>query len=425
MKQIGLLKNKLMVLFYMFMGVCMSLNAQTENASIRISYSDGKDLLLSQNLNLLAEYYNIEIATAEIEQAKLWNNPLFVWNAEMYSMAQNRYFNFNNQKLIQLEYAFSFSGKRINAIRQANLGKEIAELAFSDVMRGMVSEFSNLYFSLNALSEKERIYLVILDQFENVIELSKLKENLGVVSESDVLRLRTEYLSLQSVLNGIRNERYQIEAQVKSLLNLPSDVRIETTRVNFGMLGDLPIGALIDSAKIYRPDYLIAERNLSLSELVYKGEKKEAYPMINLGYQPLDQGSNHVRPYVGMVFEMSVPIFDRNQGNIHSAKVGIEQKKYQLEYARKDLENNVVSKYLQLKNTKGIYDQYTEAMRLEMNELSENARLNFDKRNISLVEYIDFQRAYIDYQMNWIEATSNYFQSINQIHFAVGKEIQF
>ena len=56
MKQIGLLKNKLMVLFYMFMGVCMSLNAQTENASIRISYSDGKDLLLSQNLNLLIPF---------------------------------------------------------------------------------------------------------------------------------------------------------------------------------------------------------------------------------------------------------------------------------------------------------------------------------------------------------------------------------
>jgi cobalt-zinc-cadmium efflux system outer membrane protein len=176
---------------------------------------------------------------------------------------------------------------------------------------------------------------------------------------------------------------------------------------------------------VYRPDYLISERNLSLSEMVYKGEKKEAYPMINLGYQPLDQGSNHVRPYVGMVFEMSMPIFDRNQGNIHAAKVGIEQKKYQLEYARKDLENNVVSTYLQLKNTKNIYDQFTDGMRTQMDALSENARLNFDKRNISLIEYIDFQRAYIDYQMNWIEATSNYYQSINQIHFAVGKEIQF
>ncbi len=410
--------------------VCMTtlmgarVQAQTDSG-IKISYADGKDRLLSQNLNLLAEYYNIEIAQAEIEQAKLWNNPLFVWNAEMYSMAQNRYFNFSNQKLIQLEYAFSFSGKRVNAIRQANLSKEIAQLAFSDVMRGMISEYSNLYFSLNALSEKERIYVLVLNQFEDVIELSNIKLNLGVVSEIDVIRLQTEYLSIQSVLNQIRNERFQVEAQLKSMLNFTSEVSIQPQRVNYGNFGNLTLAAIIDSAKVYRSDYLISERNLTLSEMIYKGEKKEAYPMINLGYQPLDQGSNHVRPYVGMVFEMSVPIFDRNQGNIHAAKVGIEQKKYHLEYARKDLENNVVSTYLQLKNTKNIYDQFTDGMRAQMDALSQNARLNFDKRNISLIEYIDFQRAYIDYQMNWIEATSNYYQSINQIHFAVGKEIQF
>jgi len=61
----------------------------------------------------------------------------------------------------------------------------------------------------------------------------------------------------------------------------------------------------------------------------------------------------------------------------------------------------------------------------QMEDLSTNARINFDKRNISLIEYIDHQRAYIDYQMNLIDATSSYYQSINQIHFAVGKEIAF
>ena len=150
------MRNLIIALLCTFILMGAHLQAQTD-AGIKLSYADGKDRLLSQNLNLLAEYYNIEIAQAEIEQAKLWNNPLFVWNAEMYSMAQNRYFNFSNQKLIQLEYAFSFSGKRVNAIRQANLGKEIAQLAFSDVMRGMISEYSNLYFSLNALRDSMEI----------------------------------------------------------------------------------------------------------------------------------------------------------------------------------------------------------------------------------------------------------------------------
>ena len=185
------------------------------------------------------------------------------------------------------------------------------------------------------------------------------------------------------------------------------------------------IQLLIDSARINRPDFLIAEKNLVLNDMKYKGQKKEAYPMINLGYQPLDGGSNYVRPYSGMVFEMSLPIFNRNQGNIRAAKVGVEQGKYTFEYAKVELENQVAASYLQHINSKSIYMQYTDQMLQRMNELSMNAKMNFEKRNISLIEYIDHQRAYIDHQMNWIDATSNYYQSINQIYFTVGKEIAF
>jgi cobalt-zinc-cadmium efflux system outer membrane protein len=413
------------VLYFLFL-LGGNIKAQDgSTTSVTLSYAEGKDRLLKENLQLLAEYYNIEIAEAQIEQAKLWNNPLFVWNAEMYNVAMNKYFAFRNQKLIQLEYAFTYSGKRVNAIRQANLGKEIAELAFADVVRGMIAEFSNQYYSLNALREKERIYQVVLAQFDDVIELSTIKLNLGVTSESDLLRLQTEHLSLQTYLNEIRREIFEVEAQLKTLLNLDPGASINTKRINYSINDNMNIQAMVDSAFANRPDFLIAQKNIDLSQLVYKGAKKESYPAINLGYQPFDQGSNHVRPYHGMVFEMNLPLFDRNQGNIQAAKVGIEQSKYQMQYAEKEIENQIVATYLQHKNTKAIYEKFTEEMLKQMEDLSTNARINFDKRNISLIEYIDHQRAYIDYQMNLIDATSSYYQSINQIHFAVGKEIAF
>lgn len=64
-------------------------------------------------------------------------------------------------------------------------------------------------------------------------------------------------------------------------------------------------------------------------------------------------------------------------------------------------------------------------MLLKMDELSLNAKSNYEKRNISLIEYIDHQRAYVENKMNWIEANAQFYQSINNIHFVVGKEIAF
>jgi outer membrane protein TolC len=61
----------------------------------------------------------------------------------------------------------------------------------------------------------------------------------------------------------------------------------------------------------------------------------------------------------------------------------------------------------------------------KMDELSINAKANYEKRNISLLEYIDHQRAYVENKMNWIEANTQFYQSINTIHFVVGKEIAF
>ena len=406
--------------------VLMSLFFQAQvNQKIKLTFAEGKNRLLAENLKLLASYYNIELADAEIEQARLWNNPYFVWNSELYSVAQNRYLNANNQVLVQVEYVFSVSGKRINAIKQANLSKEIATLAFNDVVRGLISEFSNTYYSLNALQEKEDIYQKIILQFQDVIELSELKLKLGVSSENDVIRLKTEFLSLNSTLNAIKNERLQVEANLKTMLNFGANTSIETQKINYKIGDGLNVGLLIDSAKVNRPDILIAEKNIRLNELIYKGQRKIAVPDLKLGYQPLDKGSNYVRPYTGLVFEMSLPIFNRNQGNIAASKINIEQSKYAFDYANKELENEVSAAYFNLINVKNTHAQFTDDMLQKMDDLSINAKKNYEKRNISLIEYIDHQRAFLENKSNWIDANAQFYQSINNIHFIVGKEIAF
>ena len=66
--------NKVLIIVCFFW--IESARSQVDSNTLHLNYSSGKSLLLAENLNLLAEYYNIEIAQAQIDQAKLWNNPL-------------------------------------------------------------------------------------------------------------------------------------------------------------------------------------------------------------------------------------------------------------------------------------------------------------------------------------------------------------
>lgn len=396
------------------------MNAQD---TVQFNFETGKQRLLKENLQLMAEYYSIDIAEAEIQQAGLWDNPLFVWNAEMYSMAEHKYFAFENQKLIQLEYAFSISGKRVNAIKEAKIGKELALHALSDVMRGLVYEYSLQYLNLLSLKEKNDIMLKIYTQFQNVIELNQRKLELGVISENDLTRLKSENLTLYAEINQNRNEIAQVESDLRILLNLNSNLSIQLEKLTFNSFPNLDIEMLINTAKQNRPDYLIAHKNIEFYAARLRKQKSEAIPNINLGYQPLDQGSNHVRPYSGMVFEMGIPIFNRNQGNISASKIQIEQSKVLLKEKENEVENQVVAAINRVENSRSLVALFTPEFIAQMDELSDNAKLNYEKRNISLIEYIDYQRAYIENQKNRIDVLNTFHQHENQLSFFIGKSI--
>lgn len=392
-----------------------------QQSELVLNYEEGKDRLLQENLYLLAEYYNLDLAEAEIQQASLWENPLFVWNAEMYSIAQNRYFAFNNQKLIQLEYSFSVSGRRINAIKSAKLEKEIAKLALSDVIRGLIYEYSQHYYTLLALREENEILENVYNQFQNVILLNEKKLELGTVSGIDLIRLKAENLALLTEINSNKNDLILVQSELHKMLNLNANISIKPQSIQEMKLTTSSVQQLISEAQLNRPDYAIAEKNMALYQINLKAQKSEAVPKINLGYQPLDGGSNYVRPYSGMVFEMAIPIFNRNQGKISAAKIQIDQSKYQLDYKRKELESEVTACHNQVLNSMDLFTSFNQDLFNQMNELSENAKINYEKRNITLLEYIDYQRAYIANQQNWIEVNKTYHLNISQLNFVIGK----
>ncbi len=413
-----------MKVYHIIIVLLFSAHVLGQNQQLKLNFEEGKDKLLQENLVLLAEYYNLDIAEANIQQASLWENPLFVWNAEMYSFAQNRYFNFANQKLIQLEYSFSVSGRRINAIKAANIQKDMAKLALSDVVRALIFEYSQSFYHLQALREKNVILEKVYANYIRIIELNEKKLELGIISESDLTRLKAENLALLSEISTNRNEITSTQATIHKLLNISPTIDIYPQSISQIDTKILSLDQLLQDAKLTRPDFLISQKNIDLYAINLKAEKSEAIPRINLGYQPLDNGSNYLRPYSGMVFEMAIPIFNRNQGNINAAKIKIDQNKYLQEYKLKEVENEVVSSYNQVLNSLDIYTSFNQELFVQMNELSENAGLNYERRNISLIEYIDFQRAFIENQQNWIEVVNNYQQQLNQLNFVVGKNVQ-
>src|SRR5262245_58303964 len=110
---------------------------QAQERDTIITFQEAKARLMRVNLGLLASYYDIDIARAGVVQARLWNNPYFVFNGDLYSMEENEYFHFRNQHLLQVEQTFSIAGKYTNTVKLARLNAEMAEMQMEDVLRSL------------------------------------------------------------------------------------------------------------------------------------------------------------------------------------------------------------------------------------------------------------------------------------------------
>jgi hypothetical protein len=106
------------------------------------------------NLQLLAQRYNIESSKALAIQAKIWENPVLKGELNMVNPKPNRYFDVctAGQKAFEIDQLIYLGGKKKKESLWALKNVELAELEFSSLLANLkfqlCSSFYDLYFSL-------------------------------------------------------------------------------------------------------------------------------------------------------------------------------------------------------------------------------------------------------------------------------------
>lgn len=392
-------------------------------AQTTLTYTEAKNRMLNQYLGILAAHYDIDIAQANVTQAKLWNNPYFLWNADMYSVETNRYFSFGEQKLIQVEQIFSISGKHTNSVKLAKLGAEMSELQYADAVRGMIYELSNTYNDVLLLQEKKMLYDSISKGYERLIVASDAMLATGAISKNEQLRIKAEKLGIDATAANVNAELVQKRAELNVLLNIKAETQVELIDRELPEVKGLDPAELLKTASDNRPDYKLSVKNIEYNERDLKLQKSSAVPDLKLGYQPHDKGSNYYRSYQGMTFEMSLPFFNRNQGNIRAARVRIEQSKLSSDLLVLQLNNQVAASRTSLIAYAEQIRSFNSSFLNELEQMRREAGENYIQKNLTLVQFIDFQRAYIDTKLQYLELKNQYLDAVNDLHFNIGKEI--
>jgi cobalt-zinc-cadmium efflux system outer membrane protein len=396
--------------------------------TLSIGLDSAESIFVGQNLQLLASHFNVDAQRALILQAKLWPNPNFAVGHALYSGALNQFFPLgnNDETTVELDQLFLLAGKRNKQIKLAQANTKLAEYQLFDLLRTLKytlrSDFYNIYY----LRKTASVYDEEIHALQQVVTAYNKQEGKGYIAESEVVQIKAQLYSLQSEYNDLINQINDTESELKLVLQVKNTVFVvplaDTNMVNALDPARYPLGALLDSADRNRTDLLIARQNTEINKLQYTYQKSLAVPDLTVGLN-YDEAGGFLTNYYGITASIDLPVFNRNQGNIKSAKAMISNADATQKSTEATVAENVYRALQKAYANQKMFQNIDPAFAGEFDKLSRAELENYEKRNIGLLE---FQAFYDAYKTNVIQVNTILFNRISafeDLNFYTGSNL--
>ena len=412
-------------LFLLFLLLAGKMCAQQVAGTLTLKEAEQR--FLERNLSLIAERYNIDMAQAQVLQAKLFENPVISLEQNVYNRLNGKYFDFGKEgeAVVEIEQVIHLAGQRNKQVRLEKINKEIAEYQFEEVMRTLRQELNEKFVEVYFLSKSIAIYEKEVNSLQVLLGGMKIQQEKGNISLMEISRLESMLFSLRKEKNERENDLLTTMGELNLLLNLPEDTQVQLSldeevlqQLDLSQLSFADLKAIINE----RPDQKIARSTVNASRANLKLQKSMAFPEFSVKGN-YDRVGNFINDYFAIGVSLSVPIFNRNQGNIKAARFSIQQAGVQQEYAANRADMELFTAYTSLEKATQLYQSTNMDLERNFEKLITGVNENFTRKNISLLEFIDYYDSYKETCIQLYEIKKNVFLAMENLNTVVGQNV--
>lgn len=409
-----------------------------EQVVLKLTPEQVEALFIQQNLALIAERLNIDLADAAITQAKLWNNPsLSIDQVNLWSSSRQREgedevipplfgtFGKNTQFSVELSQLIMTAGKRGKLVNMEKVSKEIALQEFEELLRGVKLELRQ---SVNELIYLQAYQKVLHDQENSLgllVEAYKRQTEKGNMSKNELLRLKASLLEIKNEANEIQSDLLQRQKELKILLNVQPTVLLVIDDqgnalkdpASFSLLG------LIDLSIESRPDIKASLLKMKYYDKSLAYEKAQRVPNLNIN-ATYDRSGGVWKNFYGFGVGFDLPFLNRNQGAIKIARINMEQSQHLAKQQENIALNEVAEAFGNYKLSYQFYKEMVDDdFSADLEQLFEAHTKNLLNKNISMLEFLDFSNAYRSNKQTILTAYKKLHLNFEELQYSVSTEI--
>jgi cobalt-zinc-cadmium efflux system outer membrane protein len=393
--------------------------------TLKINLAQADSIFISNNYYLLASSMNIEAQKAQIIQAKLYPNPIFTADLNAYDPENNKAFHIGKtgQKVFQFEQLILLGGKRKSEIEMAKTNAKIAELEFQRLVRQLKFRLHSDLFAIGqqqfVLSRYNR-QLALLDTLLSAYQVQADKGNIPL---KDVVRLKAAYLKLNNDRAELFHQYYEALSNIQTLLqtDAPIDFIFSEQEIE-NYIKPVPLNDIKSEALQNRPELLIIQQDKLLAEQYLSYQKRLAVPDINL-FTSYDQRGGAFINQVNAGIAIPLPLWNRNQGNIKASQFKLKEADYNLQAMQNEIMSSLQNHYASYLQTVSEYRKAIALYNEDFETTVKGMTNNFQKQNVSIVEFIDFFEAYNEVLTELARIKKQLVMSAEQLNLLIGKDV--
>ncbi len=400
------------------------------NPSARaVTLEQALDLAKRNNPSLQASQTLIRQNKAQEITANLRPNPVLSWDAQYLPLfepslfSNPTYWNDNSQFDAGVGYLFERGKKRQHRLDAAKSATGVTEAQVLDSQRTVLANTAQLFIA--ALLAKSNLEFAqgLLDSYKKTVALSEQRNQAGAMSRNDLLKIQLQSLQFENDVNDAQLARAQALASLRQFLGFDSVPPV------FAVVGSLayePVTARLDDlqarALANRPDLQAAQRSVTASESQVGLAKANAKVDLNVTFDYTRLNQSNLGAFY---FNIPLPVFNKNQGEIARTQYAVTQSQFQQKAAEQQVLTDVQNAYEGLRRSEQMLRLYDKGYLDKAKESLDITKFSYEHGAASLLDFLDAERSYRSTQLSYRQALATYMTSLEQLRQAVGtRELQ-
>ncbi len=389
-------------------------------------------LLVRQNYDLRTKWLEIPQARADVLTASLRANPLVFG-----TVSSIPYGSYSQQRPGETSYSATViypvdvSHKRAARTEVACEAQRVLEAQYQDAVRLAIDRLYIAYLDVIAARETLRFAEANRDGLARAYRLSQSQLHNQEISQPDFDRVG---IQLDSAEIGVEQARVSLR-EAKHALGLLLAMSIEQAEATelFGTIRDTSVSPpaneeLIALAHRIRPDLNSYRIGVSRAAADVRLAEAEKLADVFVLYSPYElrnnvpTGGQNATSYSLATFG-SIPLFNRNQGNIRRAQLNVSQTRIELAGLEQQINEEVHSAYVEYFASRDLIQRMEESILPRSRRIRDASLRLLEQRETSALDYLSAQREYNDIVRQYRDALVRHRRSMLRLNTSVGRRI--